>query len=302
MIRRLTLLTVSLIAAFALLSCTDFLLAQNTFQPSRFSVTVEGPTVPGTQNVIFIPGLASGRRVYEREAKLLTPTYRVHRIQIAGFDGLAAGPNEKGDILPAIVEELHQYIQQNQIDRPAVIGHSLGGLLTLMLADAHPEDTSRILIIDSLPFFPLLMDENATVEKVKPQAVMMRQNYTNQSIQTFMDTQRQFAPVMSVSEEGQKAIVDMSYRSSRTVIAQALYEDMTTDLRPRLSSIHVPAALIYPYEASMGKQSEVDDLYHKAYAPMTKMQFVRFEFSRHFVMYDQPAAFHKVVTNFLSAQ
>ncbi len=302
MTRRLTLIIASLVAAFVLLSGSEYLLAQNSFQPTRFSVTVEGPSTPGTMNVIFIPGLASGRRVYDREAKLLAPTYRLHLIQIAGFDGLAVGPNDKGDLLPAIVEELHQYIQQNHIEHPAVIGHSLGGLITLMLADAHPEDTGRILIIDSLPFFPLLMDENATVEKVKPQAAMLRQNYTNQSIQAFMDSQRQFAPVMSTSEEGQKAIVDMSYRSNRTVIAQALYEDMTTDLRPRLASIHVPAALIYPYEASMGKQSEVDDLYHKSYAAMTKLQFVRFEYSRHFVMYDQPAAFHKVVMNFLSAK
>ena len=36
----------------------------------------------------------------------LEKTHKVHRIQIAGFAGLAAGPNATGEILPAIRDEL----------------------------------------------------------------------------------------------------------------------------------------------------------------------------------------------------
>ena len=77
-------------------------------------------------------------------------------------------------MLPGIVEELHQYIVAAKDAHPVVIGHSLGGLLTLMLADKHPEDVSKLIIVDSLPFYTVLFAPEATVEAAKPMAEMIK--------------------------------------------------------------------------------------------------------------------------------
>ena len=104
--------------------------AVQTIDRGRFTVEVSG----SGPDVILIPGLASGRAVYDGVTPTLTQHYRVHRIQISGFAGQAAGPNDEGAVLEPTIEELHRYITDQSLDRPAVIGHSLGGLLGLLLA------------------------------------------------------------------------------------------------------------------------------------------------------------------------
>jgi pimeloyl-ACP methyl ester carboxylesterase len=104
------------------------------FQPTRFSVTVEG-TGP---DLILIPGLTSSRHVWDQAVASLGGHYRVHRIQIAGFGGEPARGNVSGPVLVPTVEEIHAYIAASRLRRPMVAGHSIGGLMTLMLAQfAH---------------------------------------------------------------------------------------------------------------------------------------------------------------------
>lgn len=299
-VKILSSLAISLIAALA--ASTVSMHAQSPFSPTRFTVEVVGSNSNDAPQVILIPGLASSRVVYDRETKVLSSAYRLHRIQIAGFAGLPAGPNGKGAILGPVVEELHQYIQSNHLDHPAIIGHSIGGLIALMLADAHPDDAGKLLLIDTLPFYSTLIDPDATAKTIGPDAKFMRDSIESQSPVDFINEQRQVAPRLSTSAEGQKAIVDQSYASNRKVVANALYEDMITDLRSRIGSISTPLTLLYPFATSMGPRHEVDSLYSKAYASMKQARLICIENSRHFIMYDQPVAFHKAVVEFLRAQ
>ena len=50
----------------------------------------------------------------------------------------------------------------------------MGGLATLMFAKAHPGEVDQAMVVDSLPFFAVLMDPSATAATVKPAAEMMR--------------------------------------------------------------------------------------------------------------------------------
>ncbi len=120
------------------------------FVPTRFTV-VDAGTV-GKPDVILIPGLASSRRCGMPKRSCWRRITGLHLVQVNGFAGAPAGPNATGPMLPGVVEELHQYIVAGKM-HPVVMGHSLGGLMTLMLADAHPEDVAKMVIVDSLPFY-----------------------------------------------------------------------------------------------------------------------------------------------------
>jgi pimeloyl-ACP methyl ester carboxylesterase len=119
--------------------------------PTRFSVVIQGVAPGKGTDVILIPGLSSSRDVYAAEAKLLTANYRVHLIQIAGFAGEPAGPNASGPILAPVVEQLHQYIVTNHLLPVPIIGHSLGGLLALMLARSTPKTSASFLSSTHFP-------------------------------------------------------------------------------------------------------------------------------------------------------
>ena len=267
--------------------------------PTRFSVVVEGQAPGKAPDVILVPGLASSREVYAAEAKLLTSKYRLHLVQIAGFAGQPAGPNASGPILGPVVEELHKYIADNHLEHSPVIGHSMGGLLALMLADAHPGDASKLLIVDTLPFYGLVFNPGATVEALHGQAQAMHDALIAMPADQFAGSQPLFSARLVASADGQKAVSAASIASDRMVFANAMLEDLGTDLRPRLAGIKTPATVLYPYVAAQGTQAEVAALYTNAYSGMPNVQFTRIDDSLHFITYDQPAAFHAAVVRFL---
>jgi len=272
------------------------------FNPTRFTVAVEGaPTGPA---VLLIPGLASSQSVFDAEARLLAPTYRLYRVQIAGFAGApAAGnadPTDANPILPGIVTELHQYITAKKL-HPAIIGHSLGGLLGLMLADAHPADVQKLLIVDTLPFYALVFNPYATVDAMRPQALGMRDQFIKSPEADFAAGAAQSSNALVNDPAARKLVTAMATTSDRTVFATAMAEDLLTDMRPRLAQIKTPATLLYPYDPAFQgpDHTPVDTLYTTAYAAMPNLKLHCIDASRHFILYDQPAAFDAQVQTFL---
>ncbi len=270
--------------------------------PTRFSVVVDGPAAGKAPDVILIPGLASSREVYSAEVKLLSPNYRLHRVQVAGFAGEPAGQNASGPILGPVVEQLHQYVVANKLEHPAVIAHSMGGLMALMLADAHPEDVGKLLIVDTFPFYGIVFGPAATVESLKPQAQAIHDALLGQTAEQFAATAPQFAAQMVASPEGIKVVAAGSIASDRRVFANAMMEDMSTDMRGKIASIKTPTTVIYPYMAAQGTKETMDALYAGAYAGMPNVHLTRIDDSKHFIMLDQPAAFHAAVMTFLSGK
>jgi pimeloyl-ACP methyl ester carboxylesterase len=271
--------------------------------PTRFSVVVEGVGSGKGTDVILIPGLSSSRDVFAAEAKFLTANYRLHLVQIAGFAGDPAGPNATGPILTPVVEQLHQYIIDNKLQHPAIIGHSLGGLLAPMLAQAHPEDVSKLLIIDSLPFYALVFAPEATVDVVKPQAAVMRDQIIGAEPDVYAAMAIQTSAILVLNPDARKLVAANSIASDRRVMADAVYEDLTTDMRPQLAAIKTPTTLLYPFDsAAAGPDStKIDTVYTSAYRTMPNLKIHRIDDSRHFIMYDQPAAFDKAVQAFLKS-
>jgi pimeloyl-ACP methyl ester carboxylesterase len=273
-----------------------------TAAPTRFSVVIEGVPAGKGSDVLLIPGLSSSRDVYAAEAKLLSSNYRLHLVQIAGFAGDPAGPNATGPILAPVVEQLHQYIVTNKLQPIPVIGHSMGGLLGLMLAQTHPDDVSRLLIVDALPFYALVFAPEATVDAVRPQATAMRDQIIAAPSDVYAAMAAQTASFLVLNPDARKSVAANSIASDRTVMANAMYEDLTTDLRPALPGIKTPATLLYPFDATaVGPDStaKIDAVYTTAYSTMPNLKMHRIDNSRHFIMYDQPAAFDKAVQAFL---
>ena len=268
------------------------------FVPTRFTV-VDAGTV-GKPDVVLIPGLASSRAVWDAEAKLLAPNYRMHLVQVNGFAGAPAGPNATGAFLPAVVEELHQYIETAGM-HPVVIGHSLGGLWALMLADTYPADVRKMVIVDTLPYYAILFNPAATVENVKPTAEAMKQQIMAAPADQYAAMQPMMAPQMVRDKEGQKLVAAASISTDRAVMAEALYEDLETDMRGEVATIKTPTLVLYEYDAA----STIPDpaVYEAAmkdsYKPMPNVRLERVDGSRHFIMYDQPAKMDAAMEGFL---
>ncbi len=268
------------------------------FAPARFTVVDQGTV--GKPDVLLIPGMSSSRAVWEAEAKLLAPNYRLHLVQVGGFAGAPAGPNASGQVLAPIVDELHEYILANKM-HPVVIGHSMGGLMTLMLASRHPDDARKIVIVDALPFAAVLMDPKATPESMIPVTEAIKQQMTAMPADQYAAMQPMMAARMVTNPDAQKLVAANFAASDRGVAVEAMQEDLQTDLRANVASIKTPALVLYAYDpaAQQPDAATYEVAVQAAYKTMPNVTLTRIEDSRHFIMYDQPEKFDAALKSFL---
>lgn len=262
--------------------------------PARFSVTVEGEG----PDVIMIPGLMSPRTVWDDAVASLGGRYRVHRLQIGGFAGEPAGANAEGPLLEPIADAVAAYISENKLDRPAVVGHSMGGLLGLMLTERHPELVGKLMIVDSLPFYSMLMSPAATPESVAPQAATFRDQLLAMSDEAFAAQQAAGYRSLVATESARPALIEQSLKSDREVAARAIYELMTTDIRPKLAGIDTPITVLYATNAYVS-DALVGPLF-RSFDAAPHAKVVPVADSYHFIMIDQPEVFGAALGDFLN--
>src|SRR4051812_16645955 len=116
------------------------------FAPTRFSVAVQG----SGPDVILIPGLTGSSEVWKGSVAAV-PGYRYHLVQVAGFGGTSARGNARGNVVAPLAEEIARYIVANGLRRPAIVGHSMGGTVAMMVAARHPERVGKVMVVDMLP-------------------------------------------------------------------------------------------------------------------------------------------------------
>ena len=261
----------------------------------HISITAIGSGPP----VVLIPGLASPRAVWDGIAPTLARTHRVILVQVNGFAGDAPGANVGPGVLDGVVADLHGWLAAQNLARPAVIGHSLGGLVGLMLARAHPEDVGRLMLVDTLPWYGMVFGPGATVDAVAPRAVAMRDamaaSYGKPADPALAAAT---AARLALMPGARATVAGYAARSDSRVTGEAMYEDFITDLRPAMTTITTPITLIYPTSAAMPRE-QADAFYRSAYASAPHVTYVPVADSGHFVMLDQPAAFAAAVDGFV---
>ncbi|MRT25592.1 alpha/beta fold hydrolase [Enterobacteriaceae bacterium RIT697] len=263
----------------------------------RISVETQG----SGPDVILIPGLASSREVWADLAANLRLSHRIHLVELAGFASTPALSNPDGKVIAPAVDAIADYIQTQHIKAPVIIGHSLEGEIALMIGARHPDQVSRLMIVDALPFYTLMIDPAATTETAARHATATRDWLLGQSPEQFKEFQKTSIIRLAKTEAVRPALVTAGLNSDRKTVVDAVYELMITALRPELAHIKAPMEIVYAYDALFGVSStSVDAMYRQAYASASDIHFTRIDDSFHFVMLDQPERFSRAVTSFLN--
>ena len=95
----------------------------------------------GSPIVLLHEGIAD-RRMWNRELPLLARDYRVTRYDLRGYGG---SPPATSDFFP--VDDLASLIDHLRLERPLIVGPSVGGKIALDLALEHPEKVGGLLLI-----------------------------------------------------------------------------------------------------------------------------------------------------------
>ena len=253
----------------------------------RITVTVRGKG----PDVILIPGLACSSAVWDATAKQFEDRFRLHIVQVAGFAGSPPKANAQGLVIQPTVDAIDAYIKTNKLKTPKVIGHSLGGLMGMMLAIQHPEDVGGLMVVDALPFYGALFGAKDAAS-ITPQAAAMRDRILAQTQDDYARSEIAFMHSLVKSPEGCRTATKWAIDSDKSVVARAMYEDMTADIRPRLQKIKAPVTILHAWDSLTGiPQAASDRLYQENYSTLPDKKIFRVDDSFHFVMLDQPEAF-----------
>jgi len=178
-----------------------------------------------------------------------------------------------------------------------ILSHSAG------LGDPLPRHVSRLMIVDSLPFFGMLFGPTATVAMVEPQGKAMRDQmaaaYGKPADAAGAEAT---ANRLALKPESRAKVKAWAMAADPRVSGEAMYEDLTTDLRPDLAGIKTPITLVYPWAETGPTKAMADALYRGAYAAAPNVTFVDVGDSAHFVMLDQPEVFGAALKRFADAK
>lgn len=271
--------------------------SSQTFTSDRISVVTRG----SGPDVIFIPGLSSHRDVWLETADALDDRYTVHLVQLNGFAGFPAAGNADGPVAAPVAEEIARYISERGLNRPAVIGHSMGGTMGMMLAARHPDSVGKLMVVDMIPWMGAMFGApGATVESVRPVADQIRTAMlAAPADQT--TTSEQTIATMIRTESARPQHVEYSRLSDRRTSANAFHELIVTDLRPELSNITAPVTVLFVIPPNAPITPEQYEGYVRiSYANLPNARIVRVDDAWHFIMIDQRDRFIRDVEAFLA--
>lgn len=273
--------------------------AQNEAKYPAFRVKSQGDGPA----ILMIPGLASSGTTWDGTAEHLSKHFRCIQLTLAGFAGV---PPIQKPLLIEAREEIAQYIRDNHLNRPVIMGHSLGGDVALDLAEHYPQLVGPVIIVDSLPFMAGAWFQADSLAAAQPMIEKMRSGMERMNHEQWQAMTQSGASTnaMATSAKDQKTLIDWGLASDQKTVTDAMISLVSEDLRPEENRIETPVLVIGTWVGlqSYGvTENAATGLFREQYAGVKHLQFVMAEQARHFVMWDDPAWFNKQVDSFLAA-
>lgn len=261
----------------------------------NFTVRVVGKGQP----MLLIPGLTCPGAVWDETVAHYQKQYQCHIVSLAGFGG-APAPASTEQLLRNVRDQLLAYIKTQKLQKPTIVGHSLGGFLALWLSSTQPEAAGPLVIVDSLPFLAAVQNPTTTAEAAKPMAEGIRQQMSKGKMP--VAAARQMSATMITDTARISQATRWSVASDPATVAQAYYDLMTTDLRQDIARIQQPVLVLGAWAAykQYGSTKEgTQAVFEQQYAKLPRHQVAISEAGKHFLMWDDTQWFFSQTDAFL---
>ncbi len=263
-----------------------------------FKVTVHGEGQP----MLLIPGLSNSAEVWDSTVKKYQDQYEMHTVTLPGFAGQPALANKEG-FLHQVRDQLLDYIHAQDWKKPVIVGHSLGGYVSLLMAIERPTLFDKIVIVDAVPFIPALTMPGATEETSKVMADGMKAQMSHQNEEMRAASLNMILATMITDKEKIKLAHQWGMDSDPASVNQAMYEMMTQDIRQEIAVIESPTLIMGAWIAykSFGMSHErLASSYGAQYELLKGHQLAITDIGKHFIMWDDPEFYFATMSEFLN--
>ncbi len=247
-------------------------------------------TGQGDQSILFIPGFASSGEVWDTTKSKFEKEYTCYTLTMAGFAGVQPQSNSTFILWENAIAN---YIIDQNIKKPIVVGHSMGGVLAMAIASDYPDLLAKIVVVDALPCLSALMDSTFKVKENNDCSAIENQ-LLSLTEEQFYQMQKMSISRLIENQSMQETVVNWSLKSDRKTFASMYCDFSNTDLRDKIKFIKCPS-LILLESYFINLKPTIETQYESL--PNANLQYATK--GLHFIMYDDKEWYFSQLTNFI---
>ena len=197
-----------------------------------------------------------------------------------------------------MAEDIQQFIETQALDRPVVLGHSMGGMNAMTFAAQHPDLLRALVLIDVGP--------GVSVDGVQQVRQFVAGPYELESLEAWVEMTHQYYPFRS--KEGIRKRLEVSLRETPEGKMAKMFDerfreadfrgvaDARTGIWETAEALTVPTLLLHGEKSPVLKREQAEEFADKV--PVVRL--VTIPEAGHSVAGDQPEAFVEAVRDFLN--
>jgi pimeloyl-ACP methyl ester carboxylesterase len=240
--------------------------------------------------VILLHGWLGSWGLWQETMGFLGRSYRTYALDFWGFG--ESGKKRETYAVQDFVVLVNQFMEQLGISQAPLVGHSMGGTVSLAMAIQYPQRVRKAVVVGS-PIvgsslaFPLKLAGYKGIAFLLFN-MMWAFRMTMRIVDPFICRDPRFPDMMD------KDLSRLTVESFLLSIASL----RRTDLRPKLNEIKIPV---------MGIYGDRDNIVHpRQWQPLIEgvphAKIIRWEKAQHFVMLDKPQDFMESLKSFLDEE
>jgi pimeloyl-ACP methyl ester carboxylesterase len=245
--------------------------------------------------VILIHGLMDSAFHWHKNIDAIAEHHRVWAIDLIGF-GFSSRPRGPTYSLKAYAQHVREFMDAQGIDRADIVGHSLGGAVTLEFAHDYPARVEKLILIAPATFLLQFRPQVKLAAHLPlvPRAVI---GYTLTSARARMSAWRNAVgdPSHVDLEESEIRLRPQRVKGTAEALLAMLGSPHLSDLPDGLSQIKAPALILW------GKNDNAVPLRHGGYhvRDLPNGELVVLEGAGHIPQNEFPEAVNRLIVEFL---
>jgi pimeloyl-ACP methyl ester carboxylesterase len=227
----------------------------------------------GKDVVVLLHGLSGSSRWWNRNIPELARHARVLVPDLIGFG--RSRPSGRLPTLDNVARLLLDWLDALGLERVCLVGHSMGGQISVHLAAASPQRLDRLVLVDSA----------GIPRKLSPRALI---RFAAEVGPLWRWGDPTFLPV----------IAGDALTAGPRVLLRAILHIVQDDIRPLLPSISVPTLVVWGERDTLVPLGDAWEL--RRLIPNSRLAVLRG--AAHNPMVDRPAAFNRILRRFLDGE
>jgi pimeloyl-ACP methyl ester carboxylesterase len=237
--------------------------------------------------VILLHGWLGSWGLWQETMAYMGRYYRTYALDFWGFG--ESGKKRNSYDVQDFVSLVDQFMEQLGIGQAPLVGHSMGGTVSLSVAIKYPHRVRKVVVVGS-PIVGSSLNFLLKMFGRKPVAYVVYNNMWG-----FQIFYHLLAPLYSKDKRWPEM---MDRDISKMTLESFLYSIASlrkTDLRPRLNEVKIPAMGMYGDRDVVVHPGQWKDML----AGIPHARIERYHDAGHFIMLDEPQKFTEKLKNFL---